>query len=127
MAVSYWGQGSRTVARKGLYQARVWRVTYAVTDGISDPGTRTPVTANPGVSPPYRVEAGTVGIAGCALAGNVHDSAGTIYENEFSAAHFLGTTSQQAINDVLPRIFEALFAMADAKPPPGLYGFPPPG
>jgi hypothetical protein len=79
-----------------------------------------------GVGPPYRVEAGAVGIAGRALMGDVGDAAGTIYENEFSATHILGATSQQAINDVLLRIFEGLFAMADAKRPPGLFGFPPP-
>ena len=79
------------------------------------------------IAPPYRVEAGAVGLkGGRILIDQFPDTPlGPIYDEGFQIERALNETSSAAVDRLVLEIFEGLFQVSGYPRPNGLFGFPP--
>lgn len=80
-----------------------------------------------GISPPYKVEAGAVGLKGFKIVvGQDPDSFfGPFYDNTFRIERVVNEITQDSLDFVALSVFEELYRGSGYSRPKGLFGFPP--
>jgi hypothetical protein len=81
---------------------------------------------NLGITPPYTIEAGAVGIQQFQIivGPTIDDRRGPFYQNEMKLRVVLNNNTDESIDAVLLLVFEELFRISGYPRPQGLYGFP---